>query len=278
MEKSEIIELFSKQLISNDCSVYTGKSYLHCIILLLDFLTEKKISVLDKNAVFSFIEECKIRRKLSNSSMRQVTASIKFLFQQVLHSDIDFSFISKLKKQINLPVILTREEIKSLLDSYKDLKHLTIITTIYSCGLHLSELFNLNVYDVDFRCSSITIADPGGKNTRHMILCTRLQKLLHEYIEEYKPKYYLFEGNNGNRYSKRSIQAIFKKGIKTAGITKEVSVYTLRHSFASHLLDNGTDIKYLQILLGHKQLSTTQRYLLISPFSIEKIMNPLETL
>ncbi len=124
---------------------------------------------------------------------------------------------------------------------------------------------------------TIKIVNAKGKSDRIVMLSEKLLELLREYVKQYKPKVYLFEGQNGGKYSVRSIQQIFNNAVKKVKIRKKVSVHTLRHSFASHLLDNGTDIRLIQELLGHKHLSTTQIYTHINPVSVKKIKSPFDS-
>ncbi|MEW6005932.1 MAG: tyrosine-type recombinase/integrase [Stygiobacter sp.] len=156
------------------------------------------------------------------------------------------------------------------------MKHRAIISTIYSCGLHISEAINLKISDIDSSSMSIKIVNARGKNDRTVMLSEKLLELLGEYFKEYKPNIYLFEGQFGEKYSARSIQQIFNNAVKKSKIKKKVTVHTLRHSFASHLLDNGTDIRFIQELLGHKHLSTTRIYTHINPISVKKIKSPFD--
>ena len=124
---------------------------------------------------------------------------------------------------------------------------------------------------------TIKIINAKGRNDRYVMLSKKLLELLREYFKEYKPNIYLFEGHNGGKYSARSIQTVFNRAVRAAGINKKVTVHTLRHSFASHLLDKGTDIRFIQELLGHKHLSTTQIYTYINPVSVKKIKSPFDS-
>lgn len=139
-------------------------------------------------------------------------------------------------------------------------------------------MINLKIQDIDSKAMTIKIVNAKGKSDRIVMLSEKLLELLREYFKEYKPNSYLFEGQYGEKYSARSIQQIFNNAVKKAKIKKKVSVHTLRHSFASHLLDSGTDIRFIQQLLGHKHLSTTQIYTHINPTSVRKIKSPFDSL
>jgi integrase/recombinase XerD len=183
-----------------------------------------------------------------------------------------------MKRPNSLPNILTVDEIRKIINSITNLKHCAIISTIYSCGLRISEAVNLKINDIDSSAMTVKIVNAKGRNDRIIMLSEKLLSLLREYFKEYKPKIYLFEGQKGEQYSTRSIQQIFNNAVKKVGIKKKVTVHSLRHSFASHLLDNGTDIRFIQELLGHKHLSTTQIYTHINPASVKKIKSPFDNI
>lgn len=182
-----------------------------------------------------------------------------------------------MKKPNSLPNVLTTEEIKRIINTIINIKHRAIISTTYSCGLRISEVVNLKLKDIDSSAMTVKIVSAKGKNDRLVMLSEKLLFVLREYYAKCKPKEYLFEGQNGEKYSPRSIQQIFNNAVKKVGIKKKVTVHTLRHSFASHLLDNGTDIRFIQELLGHKHLSTTQIYTHINPVSVKKIKSPFDS-
>jgi site-specific recombinase XerD len=181
-----------------------------------------------------------------------------------------------MKRPNGLPNILTVDEIRKIINSITILKHRSIISTIYSCGLRISEAVNLKINDIDSSAMTVKIVNAKGRNDRIVMLSEKLLSLLREYFKEYKPKIYLFEGQKGEQYSTRSIQQLFNNAVKKVGIKKKVTVHSLRHSFALHLLDNGTDIRFIQELLGHKHLSTTQIYTHINPASVKKIKSPFD--
>ena len=149
---------------------------------------------------------------------------------------------------------------------------------IYSASLRLGELLNLEPGDIESETMKIHIGQSKGKKDRYIMFSENVLNLLREYYKLYKPKDYIIEGQKGGRYSPKSVQNIFKSALKKAGIKKKATVLTLRHSFATHLLDEGTDIRYIQELLGHKKLETTQIYTHVSSYSINKIKSPADDL
>jgi len=277
MKRSEIIDKYSKLLRLKNYSDRTEKLYLHHLNLFLDYVSSSKIINVNQKTLLDYFDQLKQSKNFSYSSMKQALASVRFLFLDVLKKEIDFNFFIKMKKPNSLPNVLTINEVKKIIDSICNLKHKAIISTIYSCGLRISEAVNLEIKDIDSSAMTIKIVNAKGKNDRYVMLSPKLLELLRDYFVEYKPQKYLFVGQLGDRYSPRSIQQIFNKAVKIAGIKKRVSVHSLRHSFASHLLDNGTDIRFIQELLGHKHLSTTQIYTHINPVSVKKIKSPFDS-
>jgi len=209
--------------------------------------------------------------------MKQVIASIRYLYLKVLHKQVPESLFIKLKKPITLPSVLSIKEISKILHVTKNIKHKTILLLIYSAGLRLGELLNLKIGDIDSESMKIHVRQGKGKKDRYIMLSENMLKL-REYYKIYKPKEFIIEGQHGGKYSPKSVQSVFKSSLKKAGIKKKATVHTLRHSFATHLLDEGTDIRYIQELLGHKRLETTQIYTHVSSYSINKIKSPADKL
>ncbi len=278
MKRAELIDKYTKILQLKNYSPKTEQAYLHHLNIFLDYISKLKISSVDSNVLLNYFNYLKQTREFSYSAMKQSLASVRFLFLDVLKKEIDFDFFVKIKKPNSLPNILTIEEVRKILSSITNLKHRAIISTIYSCGLRISEAVNLKINDIDSSAMTVKIVNAKGRNDRIVMLSEKLLSLIREYFKEYKPKIYLFEGQKGEKYSSRSIQKIFNNVVKKVGIKKKVTVHSLRHSFASHLLDNGTDIRLIQELLGHKHLSTTQIYTHINPVSIKKIKSPFDNI
>lgn len=277
MKRIDLIDKYSKLLRIKNYSSKTENSYLHHLNIFLDYISLSKITNINEKVLLDYFDHLKQERKFSYSSMKQSLASVRFLFLDVLKKEIDFDFFIKMKKPNSLPNVLTTEEIKRIINAIVNIKHRAIISTIYSCGLRISEVVNLKLKDIDSSAMMVKIVSAKGKNDRLVMLSEKLLFVLREYYAKCKPKEYLFEGQNGEKYSPRSIQQIFNNAVKKVGIKKKVTVHTLRHSFASHLLDNGTDIRFIQELLGHKHLSTTQIYTHINPVSVKKIKSPFDS-
>lgn len=278
MKKQEIIDLFKKQLTIENYSEQTVRNYLSALKLFLEYIeTCKLVEVTDKE-IRDYLYFCKSEKKYSFSSMKQVVAAIRYLYLKVFNKPVPKALNIELRKPSNLPVVLSTEEVLKILDSTNNLKHKTTLLLIYSAGLRLGELLELKIGDVDSEAMRIHIRRGKGKKDRYVMLSENVLFVLREYYREYKPKEYIIEGQSGGVYSPKSVQSVFKRALQKAGIKKKATVHSLRHSFATHLLDDGTDIRYIQELLGHKRLETTHIYTHVSSHSINKIKSPADKL
>jgi len=216
-------------------------------------------------------------KKVSDSTYRQVYCALKFLYQTTLKRDMVFEKIPSLKNRRKLPIVLDRTEVDALFTATPNLKHKAILMLIYSSGLRLSETANLKIADIDSKRMMIRVQQGKGGNDRYTILSTVVLEILRQYWRRYHPREWLFSGQNKNEpIASRSIQYIFKAARRRAGLAKRASVHTLRHSFATHLLEDGTDIHYIQTLLGHKCIQNTTIYLHLRRKDIARIISPLD--
>lgn len=183
--------------------------------------------------------------------------------------------IDRPREEMYLPEVLSEEEVKAILDATENLKHKAILMTIYSAGLRISEVINLKIKDIDSQRMQIRVEQGKGKKDRYTLLGKKTLEVLRKYFQLYKPRVYIFEGMDGQQYSKSSITQILKTSVLKAGIKKRVSVHTLRHSFATHLLEGGVNLRYIQSLLGHGSSKTTEIYTHITTKGFDQIVNPL---
>jgi len=278
MKKQAIIDKVIQQLRIENYSEATVKNYSSALKLFLQYVAGLQVNKITDTEIQSYLYYCKEEKKYSFSSMKQVLATIKFLYIKVFHQEAPRVLDIKLRKPTTLPSILSTQEISRLIKVTTNLKHKTILLLIYSGGLRLGELLNLKIGDIDSQALKIHVRQAKGKKDRYIMLSEKTLSLLRKYYKSYKPKDYLIEGQKGGKYSPKSVQNIFKSAVKKAGIKKKVTVHSLRHSFATHLLDEGTDIRYIQELLGHKRLETTQIYTHVSSHSINKIKSPADLL
>lgn len=182
------------------------------------------------------------------------------------------------ENQKKLPEVLSEQEVTKIFKQIHNLKHKCIIYLIYSAGLRLTEVVHLKISDINSDRKQIFIRSAKGNKDRYVILSETILQLLRKYYKEYQPKVWLFEGQNGGKYSKRSVQTIFTRAAKNSGVNKHATIHTLRHSFATHLLEHGTDLRYIQELLGHKSSKTTEIYAHITYTAKNKIVSPLDNL
>ncbi len=278
MNKQEIISAFYKQLEIENYSPQTIKSYSSALKRFLTYLQTLPASKITGQDIQNYLFFCKTERKYSFSAMIQTISAIRYLYTKILHKPIPEELNLKLRKPESLPVVLSKTEIVKLITATANLKHKAMLFLIYSAGLRLGELLNLKLSDIDSNSMRIHIVRAKGKKDRYVMLSGKALELLRDYYKLYKPETWVFEGQSGGKYSPKSVQSVLAASIKKAGIRKKATVHTLRHSFATHLLDDGTDIRYIQELLGHVRLETTQIYTHVSSYSINKIKSPADSL
>ncbi len=221
---------------------------------------------------------CLTKKDISHSAINVVFSAIKLYFEKIsMITDFKIEKMKRPKKGRYLPTILSIGEVERMLKSTKNLKHLSILYTIYGGGLRLNELLNLRVKDIHWERNQLFVNKGKGKKDRMVMLSQSLKQLLERYFAEYKPQFWLFEGKDRKtNYSSRSVQAVVKRAARVAGISRRVSPHTLRHCFATHLLDHGTDVRYIQELLGHKDIKTTLIYTHVTTRKIGQIESPLD--
>ncbi len=211
------------------------------------------------------------------STINQVINALRFLYGELYKRPMQLGDLPRPAKERRLPAVLSEEEVLRILNAVDNLKHKTILMLTYSAGLRVGEVVRLRVSDIDEQRGVIHLHKAKGNKDRYTVLSHSLLGTLADYLRDYRPREYLFEGQDGRRhYSERSVQAVFERAANDAGITKKVSVHTLRHSFATHLLEAGTDLRYIQELLGHSSSKTTEIYTHVSKKSIGKIVSPLD--
>jgi len=219
------------------------------------------------------------KRKVSASFQNQVINAIKFYYEKVLKMEkLPYITIERPFKEKAFPTVLSEEEIQRIINSIDNLKHKTVILTLYSAGLRISELLNLKPPDIDSKRKAVIIRQAKGKKDRYSLLSEKLLIYLRQYYKEYKPKKWLFEGQTGEQYSYESCCKILHIACEKAKIRKRVGLHTLRHSFATHILERGGDLRYIQVLLGHSSPKTTAIYTHITSKGMGDIKSPLDNL
>ena len=230
----------------------------------------------DETDIHQYMMHLVTERGVSISTQNQAVNAIKFYLEHVKHGERKVYLIERPRKEDKLPTVLSEEEVKRLLDVTKNIKHRCLLFMLYASGLRISELLKLRHTDIDHDRKVIHVRSGKGGKDRITLLSDVAYELLTEYRAGYAPVYWLFEGPDGNAYSQRSVNKIIKKSSLKAGIQKRVSAHTLRHSFATHLLEHGTDLRYIQSLLGHSSSRTTERYTHVTTKGLDQLISPLD--
>ena len=277
-EAANGVKKFKQWLRSRRYSDSTIGTYTDALQSFLKFHHNKPINEITNDDVIKYNNEFILKYNLSASYQNQVVNAIKLFFRTIENRLIDIENIHRPKKSFKLPTILSLEEVTAMLNSLENIKHKTMLALIYSGGLRRSELLNMKIDDVDSKRMIVTIKEAKGKKDRIVPLSETVLEFLRKYYAEYKPKEYLFEGQKGGKYTETSLEEVFHKAKKLAKINKSVSLHTLRHSYATHLLEGGTNLRYIQELLGHKSPKTTQIYTHVSIEGLGKVISPIEKL
>lgn len=228
--------------------------------------------------VRDYLLYCTRTLRLNEAHIHSRLNAIKFYYDQILRREKFFVDIPRPKKPSTLPKAIAREDIKKMLDTTLNLKHNTMLRLCYGMGLRVSEIINLRIVDIDSRSMQVHIVRAKGKKDRYIPLPASILDQLRAYFSQYKPKEYLFEGQWGGPYSARSAQKVFHQALERARINKQTGIHSLRHSYATHLLEAGTNIELIQKLLGHSDLKTTFIYTRVAAVQAQLVQSPLDRL
>jgi len=278
--KSQLL-LYLEQLALKKYSLSTLQTYRNEFMQLLQLLGTAHVQDLTPEHLKRYMLYCVVKLELSENTLHSRLNAFKFYFEQVLKKEKFFFDIPRSKKQLQLPKVLNEVEIGRLFKAISNLKHKAIVFTAYSAGLRVSEVVHLKLADIDSKRMTLFIQQAKGKKDRYVNLSPVLLDILRSYLkkQEQKPKTYLFEGQiHGEPYSIRSAQQLFIDAKNKAGIAKNISFHGLRHSFATHLLEKGVDIKYIKDILGHFDIKTTERYVHVARKTLVNIGSPLDDL
>jgi integrase/recombinase XerD len=259
-------------------STNTLKVYLGEFSQLLMLLKNHSVDTLTPERLKSYLLYCVNELRLSEAHLHSRLNALKFYFEQVLLKEKFFIEIPRPKSKSKLPKVLSTKDIQKLFDVTTNLKHKLMLQLCYGMGLRVSEIVKLKITDIDSKRMQVLVENPKGKSDRYVNLPESVLTLLRNYYKVYKPQHFLFEGQYGGGYSIRSVQAVFKNGMRLAKINKPVGIHSLRHSYATHLLEYGTDIAFIQKLLGHSDMKTTLIYAQVGEKEIQKIKSPLDNM
>lgn len=268
---------FQRQLQLKSYSSSTIKTYRNELMQYLAALKNQPAESLGVERIKDYLQYCAVNLHLSEATLHSRMNALKFYYEQVLKKEKFFWEIPRPKRPLQLPKTISKEQVIQLINAIENKKHKTIVMLAYACGLRVSEVVSLKVKDIDSARKLLMIHRGKGKKDRVVSLGPGMLIMLREYYRAYTPKDYLFEGQYGHEHlSERSIQQALQKAKQKAGILQEGSMHMLRHSFATHLLDKGIDVVFIQKLLGHNDIKTTLKYLHVTNKDLINILSPLE--
>ncbi len=276
-EQANELNRFKKWLEQKRFSPNTVNTYAEVTAFFLRYMNLKNLTQITARTIEQFNYDFIFVAKKSISYQNQCISGIKHLID-FKGLAIDTLNIQRPNKDKKLPNILSKQEVKALFEATKNLKHKVLLSLTYSAGLRIGETLSIKPKDIDFERGLIHIKSAKGKKDRYTLLSQGLIPLLQTYIDHYNPKVFLFEGRYDAPYTQVSARQVLKKSLKKANIKKYATLHTLRHSFATHLLESGTDIRYIQELLGHNSPKTTMIYTHVSTTNLKDIKNPFDNL
>jgi len=253
----------------------TAKTYITLFEKFINHYKSKELLEISEDDIRSYIQG-EMRNGKSDSWINQAINSIKFYYEIVLDMPSRFYAFDRPRKTTKLPEVLSKQEVKAILNCTLNLKHRCILSTIYSAGLRVSELLALKPKDIESSRMMIRVEDSKGGKDRYTLLSQNVLNDLRIYFKSFKPVTFLFEGHVGQRYSSSSVLKILKRSCQYAGIKRNIKTHTLRHSFATHLLEQGTDLRTIQTLLGHHSITTTETYTHVANNLMKNVVNPLD--
>jgi site-specific recombinase XerD len=256
----------------------TIKTYRNCFLIFLKNFPNRKPSGIQKTEILDMMIRIYDSGNWSATSQNQMISAIKFFYEQLLGRPRETYDLPRAKKPKQLPTVFSEREVIAIIKATGNMKHQTILCLAYAAGLRISELVNMKIRDVDSDRMVINIRQSKGRQDRIVMLSDRLLLMLRAYFVEYKPRHWLFEGQKGEQYSTRSISKVMQECKKRANVYKKGGIHAFRHSFATHLLESGTDIMFIKELLGHQSLQTTMTYIHVSNRNIMNIKSPFDKL
>ena len=276
---AELLIQFSDYMKDRRYSINTISSYVECVRIFLNYHSQKHYLEIDNNDVALFNRDYILNQKLSATYQGQFINAIKLFYEKVPRKKLVIQNMERPRKGSPLPKVLSKEDVAKLLNTTENIKHKAILSLIYSCGLRRSELINMKITDIDSKRNVINIRHAKGDKDRIVPLSEKILIMLREYYKKYHPQKWLFEGKiTGTQYTETSLNHLFQRAKSKAQIKMPCTLHTLRHCYATHLLEAGTDIRYIQVLLGHKHGKTTEIYTHVTTKSIQKIKSPFDDL
>lgn len=275
---AEALNYFRLWMEQKRYSAETVKNYMNQVVQFFRYYHPRSYRELTVEDVERYNHEVIIAHGLSVSFQRGMVGAIKLFYTQATGAKMDLNKLQRPFSESRLPEVLSKEEVQKIIRATENIKHKALLSLIYSCGMRIGEVIHLKLKDLDKQRKLIRIVQAKGKKDRYVPYSDKLRLLLKQYYDEWKPREYLFEGQYGGTYTDRSAARVLQNAVEKCRIKKRVTLHTLRHSFATHLLEAGTDIRYIQELLGHNSPKTTMIYTHVSSKKISEIKSPLDDL
>ncbi|WP_237604241.1 tyrosine-type recombinase/integrase [Aequorivita vitellina] len=267
-----------QKMILKGFSNSTIRNYQSSLIQFFKYFEAEPYREITKEQIEGFLYFLISKFKISEQKQNQLVSAIKCYYEHTLGMPREYYDITRPKKSKNLPNVLSEDEVRDIINFPSNTKHKAILHTIYGAGLRVGELIRLRVNDIRSADGYIFVKDAKGKKDRHTVLSPLLLQLLRVYFKEYRPSYWLFEGKEGGQYTAQSVQRIYRRAVKGTNSNPWSTPHTLRHSFATHLMRRGVNIRYIQSALGHSSTKTTEVYTRVLGISNKTLKSPLDTL
>lgn len=278
-EQQEFVEAYVRWLKVQRYSPQTIKTYSEALSVFLRFYRDRSPTTLTLEDVKQFHHDYILKHNYSFSYQNQIINAIKLFFGKMLKTKLDTSSIERPRRPHRLPHVLSKEEVKKILQAPPNIKHRCLLALIYGCGLRRAEVLGLRKSDIDKDRNMLWVRAGKGAKDRRVPLSPALLQLIEQYQQSYHTINWLFEGQTaGEPYDEGSLRMVFKNALKRAGVRGDASLHWLRHSYATHLLETGTDLRYIQVLLGHKNSKTTELYTWVTQPAFEKLKSPFDDL
>ncbi len=274
-----LVKQLTDMMRSQRYSESTISVYAEALRIFFHFFQHKAPEEINNNDLITFNNEYILRNKCSASYQNQVVNAVKLFFRTIGGKNLDPELVHRPKRAKVLPNVLSKEEVKQIIGALNNIKHKTMLSLVYACGLRCGELLRLKPAHFDTNRGLLIIKQAKGRKDRIVPLSVKFLGLMREYLTIHNPQVYLFEGQKkGEPYDERSLQNVIRQAVYKAGIKKPVTLHWLRHSYATHLLESGTDLRYIQELLGHSSSRTTEIYTHVSNLSLQRIVSPFDNL
>lgn len=276
-ENRKDVAFFEAWLKGRRYSTRTIEVYLNAMNVFLNYFADKDPGDITNSDLVLFNRNYILKRGYSASYQNQVINAIKLYYQKIEKRQLSIEEIERPRKYRPLPKVISKQVVEQMLVSIPNFKHKTALTLVYACGLRRSEILNLKLVDLDSKRKTLTVINGKGQKDRVLPLSDKLMNMIIRYYKMYRPKKYLIEGQSpGEQYSETSIENIFHKYLGKIIKNHSFTLHCLRHSYATHLLEAGVSLRYIQELLGHKSSKTTEIYTWVSMTGLQKIKNPTD--